>query len=42
MIITERDVVIFLKKNNYILICIGNNIHEKHDYNNKFWQRAPF
>ena len=30
----------FFKKKNYILICIGNNIHEKHDYNNKFWQRA--
>ena len=23
-------------KNNCILICIGNDIHEKHEFNNKF------
>ena len=31
----------FLKKK-IALFCIGNNLLEKHDYNNKFWQRAPF
>ena len=42
MIIIDRDVMCFFKKNSCILICIGNNRHEKHDYNNKFLQRARF
>ena len=30
MIIIRWDVICYFFKNNCILICIGNNIHEKH------------